>query len=72
MKLHVAFIDFRKAFDSVIRTELWAILRKNGLEGKMYQAVVSMCNVVKSKVRAGNDLTESFFVSQRSQAGGNM
>ena len=27
---------------------------------KMYQAVVSMYNVVKSKVRAGNDLTESF------------
>ena len=26
----------------------------------MYQAVVSMYNVVKSKVRAGNDLTESF------------
>ena len=59
-KLNVAFIDFRKAFDSVIRTKLWAILRKNGLKGKMYQAVVSMYNVVKSKVRAGNDLTESF------------
>ena len=58
-KLYVAFIDFRKAFDYVIRTKLWAILRKNGLKGKMYQTVVSMYNVVKSKVRAGNDLTES-------------
>ena len=35
-KLYVAFIDFRKAFDSVIRTKLWAILRRNGLKGKMY------------------------------------
>ena len=34
--------------------------RKKGLKGKMYQAIVSMYNVVKSKVRAGNDLTESF------------
>ena len=70
-KLYVAFIDFRKAFDSVIRSKLWAILRKNDLKGKMHQAIVNMYNVVKSKVRAGIDLTESF-VSQRSQAGGNM
>ena len=33
-KLYVAFIDFRKAFDSVIRTKLWTILRKNGLKRK--------------------------------------
>ena len=26
----------------------------------MYQTILSMYNVVKSKVRAGNDLTESF------------
>ena len=60
IKLYVAFIDFRKAFDSVIRSELWTVLKKKGLKGKMYQAIVSMYNVVKSKVRAGNDLTESF------------
>ena len=59
-KLYVAFIDFRKAFDSVIRTKLWTILRKNGLKRKMYQAIVNMYNVFKSKVRARNDLTESF------------
>ena len=41
MKLYVAFIDFRKAFGSVIRTKFWAILRKNGLKGKMYQAIVN-------------------------------
>ena len=29
-------------------------------ERKTYHAIVSMYNVVKSKVRAGNDLTESF------------
>ena len=59
-KLYVAFIDFRKAFDSVIRTKVWAILRKNGLKGKMHQTIVNMYNVVNSKVRAGNDLTEPF------------
>ena len=58
--MYVAFIDFRKAFDSVIRSKLLAILKKKSLKGKMYRTIVSMYNVVKSKVRAGNDLTESF------------
>ena len=58
--MYVAFIDFRKAFDSVIRSKLLAILKKKNLKGKMYRTIVSMYNVVKSKVRAGNDLTESF------------
>ena len=57
---YVAFIDFRKAFDSVIRSKLWAVLKKKRSERKMYKAVASKYNVVKSKVRAGNDLTESF------------
>ena len=59
-KLYVAFIDFRKAFDSVICSKWLAVLKKKSLKGKMYQAIVSMYHVVKSKVRAGNDLTESF------------
>ena len=56
--MYVAFIDFRQAFDSVIRTTLWAILRKSGLKVQMYPAIVNMYNVVKSKVRTGNDFTE--------------
>ena len=58
--MYVAFIVFRKAFDSVIRSKWLAVLKKKSLKGKMYQAIVSMYHVVKSKVRAGNDLTESF------------
>ena len=59
-KLYVAFIDFRKAFDSVARTKLCNILRKRGVKGKTYQAIVCMYNVVKAKVRSGSDLTDSF------------
>ena len=59
-KLYVAFIDFRKAFDSVVRTKLWNILRKCGVKRKMYQAIVCMYKVVKAKVRSGSDLTDSF------------
>ena len=59
-KLYVAFIDFRKAFDSVVRTKLWNILRKRGVKEKTYQAIVCMYKVVKAKVRSGSDLTDSF------------
>ena len=34
--------------------------KKNGLKGRIYQVIVNMYNVVKSKVLARNDLTESF------------
>jgi hypothetical protein len=59
-KLYVAFIDFKKAFDSVSRGKLWGVLRKNGIDGKMLQALKSMYKVVKAKVRVGGDYTDSF------------
>jgi hypothetical protein len=38
-KLFVAFVDFKKAFDSVNRNCLWTVLRKVGVNGKMYCAL---------------------------------
>lgn len=63
-KLYVAFIDFKKAFDSVSRKKLWGILRKNGVEGKMLQALRSMYDVVKTKVRCGLEFTDTFMCPQ--------
>ena len=61
-KLYVAFIDFKKAFDSVIREKLWAILHKRGIRNRsrMHRAIISMYSVVKARVRVGGDLTEFF------------
>ena len=59
-KLYVAFIDFKKAFDLVDRSCLWAVLRKNGISGRMYRAIQNMYNVVKARVRTGGDITEAF------------
>jgi hypothetical protein len=59
-KLYVAFIDFRKAFDSVARDKLWRVLNKTGMNGKIVQALQSMYRVVRARVRAGADLTEEF------------
>ena len=59
-KLYVAFIDFRKAFDSVDRSKLWVVIKKYGIKGKMYRSLTSMYNVVKARVRVGGDLTDFF------------
>ena len=52
-KLYVAFIDFRKAFDTVCRDKLWKVLQANGIDGKMLQALKSMYENVKARVRTG-------------------
>jgi exonuclease III len=63
-KLYVAFIDFRKAFDSICRNRLWTVLRKSGLNGKIVAALQSMYRVVKARVRVGADLTDEFLCPQ--------
>ena len=59
-KLYVAFIDFRKAYDSINREKLWEVLQKRGVGGKMFSALQSMYRVVKARVRVGGELTDSF------------
>ena len=59
-KLYVAFIDFRKAYDSMTREKLWVVLEKRGIGGKMLAALQSMYRVVKARVRVGGELTDSF------------
>ena len=63
-KLYVCFIDFKKAFDLIDRNNLWLILKKNGIKGKMYMAVRSMYEVVKESVRVDDDLIEAFMCSR--------
>ena len=38
-KLYVAFVDFKKAFDSVNRNALWSVLRKKMCKWKTVQGV---------------------------------
>ena len=59
-KLYCAFIDFKKAFDSISRDKLWNILKSSGIDGKMLRALKSMYKVVKAKVRVGSEMTDSF------------
>jgi hypothetical protein len=59
-KLYCAFVDFRKAFDSVYRNGLWEKLYNLGLRGKVWSVLRNMYKVVKSCVRVNNVYSKSF------------
>lgn len=50
-KLFCAFVDFSKAFDYVVRENLWFKLIKLGVRGKILNIIMSMYNNVKSRVK---------------------
>lgn len=57
-----AFIDFKKAYDSIDRDILWGKLHKMGLRGKMFNAITSLYSSVKSCVKLNNMYTDWFDV----------
>ena len=50
-KLYCAFVDFRRAFDSLNHKCLWFKLIKCGIRGKLYKLIYSLYQHVKVKVR---------------------
>ena len=59
-KLYCTFIDFTKAFDYVVRDNLWYKLIKLGLRGNIMNIIKSTYSCVKSRVRYENKLSEEF------------
>ena len=57
-KLYVAFIDLRKAFDSVDRASLFLTFVKAGLSGPFLNAI----KAVVSCVRVHNNVTDFYFI----------
>ena len=56
-KLYVAFIDYRKAFDTVKRDTLWQILKDQNVPTKILKILINMYKGVKVIVRFGNNLS---------------
>jgi hypothetical protein len=56
-----AFIDYRKAFDSVDRLALWHKLLQNCVDGKTFKIIHNMYDNAKSCVRKGSQLSEFFY-----------
>ena len=45
-KLYCAFIDYKKAFDTVWRSALWHKILNSGITGKLYNIIVNMYNTI--------------------------
>ena len=59
-QLYCAFIDFTKAFDYVVRENLWYKLIKMGIRGKILNIIMSMYFSVKSRVKDCNKIGNEF------------
>jgi len=56
LETHLAFLDIRKAYDTVSRDALWKRLLDFGVIGKMGRVIKNIYRVVKSSVILGQDL----------------
>lgn len=63
LRLHCAFVDLRKAFDSVYRNGLWFKLFHLGIDGKILRIFKAMYSVVKSCVKHCNSFSDFFKIS---------
>ena len=59
-KLYCAFVDYKKAFDTVWRSALWHKLLKSGIRGNIYNLIVNMYNNIKSCVSHDGQLSDYF------------
>ena len=62
-ELHINFVDFKKAFDSVHRPAIWKILKSYGLPDKIIQMIKLFYENYECSVICENDLTEWFNVN---------
>lgn len=59
-RLYCAFIDMKKAFDSVYRNGLWYKLGRIGIKGKLLRILRDMYSKIKSCVKSNNNLSDFF------------
>lgn len=58
--MYVAFVDFKKAFDSVNRSKLFLVLARKGVKGHLLKSIKSIYNSVKARVRGNSVLSDIF------------
>jgi hypothetical protein len=58
--LHVAFIDFKKAFDTISRPLLWQKLRHLGIHGRVLASLMALYSGATARVRTSGGFTKPF------------
>ena len=70
--LYLNFIDFEKAFDSVHRESLWAIMKAYGIPGKIITLVKALYDNFQCSVIEDGEVTEWFEIKTGVKQGCNM
>ena len=71
-KLFCAFIDYRKAFDSIWRKALWYKLIKEGINGKVFNVIFNMYKNIQSCVLVNRKKSDFFGSFQGVRQGENL
>ena len=58
--IHIAFIDFTKAFDGISRDALFKLLMKYDISSRMLKIIMNMYSKMSSKVKTSEGQSESF------------
>ena len=58
--VHIAFIDFTKAFDGISRDALFKLLKKYDISSRMLKVIMNMYSKMSSKVRTNAGESENF------------
>jgi len=58
-----AFLDIRKAYDTVFRDGVWKRLLEVGIQGKLWRVIRHLYSEVESCVLVGDDLTDWFQIA---------
>lgn len=60
VEMHHLFVDFKAAYDSVIREKLWSIMAEFGFPNKLIALTRLTLTHVKARVKIRNNLSETF------------
>ncbi|KXJ67862.1 hypothetical protein RP20_CCG008536 [Aedes albopictus] len=60
LQTHHLFIDFKAAYDSVKRNELWQIIIEHGFPAKLIRLIRATRDRSKSSVRVAGEISSSF------------
>ena len=71
-QLYCVFIDYKKAFDLVVRSFLWMKLIENEINGNFVKVIYNLYHHAKSCVKKGNDISDFFLCNIGVRQGENL
>ena len=64
-----AYVDFKKAFDSVDRRTLWDLLRRRGIPAGILSLISTLYSDTESAIKSGGDLSSFILVKSEVRQG---